>query len=375
MSSLQALVKGSSSASVLEKALSGERFDFDDGVALMRSRDMYLVGLVADIIRRKCVGDTVTFAVSYNLNYTNLCAARCSICAFYKPYSRDFSDPGAYTLGIGEALAQVGEAVSLGTTEVHMAGGLNPELPLEYYEQLFREVKARWPWVTLKALSPAEIHFISGVTGNTVREVLKRLKSAGLDGTTGGGAEIFDERIRDEISTGPKCTGEEWLSVAEEAHRLGIPGNSTMLYGHVEGAEHRVDHILRLREAQDRAPGFLSFIPLKYSPEKTELYLSGRVTGPTSSLDDLRVVAVSRLLLAGSINNIALYWVSLGKQVTQTALTYGGNDLVGTAFSEKVFRATGREETASTEELAQMIRETGRTPAQRDTFYRILKYL
>ncbi len=225
--------------------------------------------------------------------------------------------------------------------------------------------------MTVKALTLAEIHFIAKITRNSTKEVLSRLKEAGLDASTGGGAEIFAEEARSKISTKPKCSGEEWLEVAEEAHRLGIPGNSTMLYGHVETPEHRVDHILKLRDLQDRAPGFLSFIPLKYSPENTELLTSGGVQGPSSPLDDLRVIAISRLLLAGSINNISVYWVSLGKHVAQAALTYGGNDLVGTAYQEKIFKATGVEGTTTTEELIEMVREIGRKPAERDTFYNI----
>jgi len=337
----------------------------------MRSQDVHAIGAVADIVRKRNTSDTVSFVVSYNMNYSNVCVARCPICAFYVPYRKGITDPRAYTLTVEKALEQVAEGVKLGATEIHIVGGFNPELPLEYYEELISTIKRKFPKVTTKALTLAEIHFIAKITRNSTKEVLSRLKEAGLDASTGGGAEIFAEEARSKISTKPKCSGEEWLQVAEEAHRLGIPGNSTMLYGHVETAEQRVDHIIKLRKLQDRVPGFLSFIPLKYSPENTELLTSGRVQGPSSPLDDLRVIAVSRLLLAGSINNISVYWISLGKHVAQAALTYGGNDLVGTAFQEKIFKATGLEGTTTTEELIEMVREIGRRPAERDTFYNI----
>jgi aminodeoxyfutalosine synthase len=371
MSRLVTVIQDSSVNEVLEKALRGERLSYRDGVTLMKSSDVHAIGAAANVLRKKYAGDTVTFVVSYNMNYSNVCVARCPICAFYVPYKKNITDPRAYTLTVDKALEQVTEGVGLGATEIHIVGGFNPELPLEYYESLITSIKQKFPQVTVKALTLAEIHFIAKITRNSTKEVLSRLKTAGLDASTGGGAEIFAEEARSKISTKPKCTGEEWLEVAEEAHKLGIPGNSTMLYGHVETAEHRVDHILRLRELQERAPGFLSFIPLKYSPENTELLSSGDVQGPSSPLDDLKVIAVSRLLLAGSINNVSVYWVSLGKHVAQIALTYGGSDLVGTAFREKIYQATGLTGTTSTDELIEMVRQVGREPAERDTFYKI----
>ncbi|MCL4436790.1 MAG: radical SAM protein [Thaumarchaeota archaeon] len=374
-----ALTDNSSIADVFEKALQGERLTLSDGTLLMKSEedaDIHAIGAVADTVRRKNSGDTVTFAASYNLSYSNICVAKCPICAFYVPYRRGGTkDPRAYTLTVDQALDQLKEAIHLGATEIHTVGGLNPDLSLEYYESLISAIKKTSSSVTVKALTLAEIHFIAKITGNSVHEVLSRLKAAGLDATTGGGAEIFDEKVRAKISSKPKCSSEDWLRVAEEAHKLGIPGNSTMLYGHVEQPEHRVDHILKLRDLQDRVPGFLSFIPLKYSPEKTALLNSGDVKGSTSPMDDLKVIAVSRLLLASSINNISVYWVSLGKHVAQTALMYGGNDLVGTAFSEKVFNATGLDGATTGEELAKLITAIGRTPAERNTFYDIVRYL
>lgn len=375
MTRLETLIEDSSAARALEKALNQERLNFQDGLAIMKSDDLHLIGTVADAVREKNCGNKVSFVQSYNMNYTNYCVARCSICAFYRPYKKGVSAPDGYTLTLDEAIDQVKDGVALGATEIHIVGGFNPELPVEYYESLFRKIKEHWPQVTIKALTLAEVSFIAKITRNSLEELFTRLKRAGLDANTGGGAEIFDPTIRNIISTPPKCNASEWLHTAEVGHKLGIPGNSTMLYGHVEGPEHIVDHILRLRDTQDRSPGFLSFIPLKFSPGNTELLKSGRVTGESPSPLDLKVIATARLLLSNSINNISIYWVALGTELSQIALGYGGNDLVGTAFSEKVYGATGRNEEVTIERLAHLVKGIGRIPVERDTFYKELRLL
>ncbi len=375
MTRLETLIEDSSAAKALEKALNHERLNHQDGLDIMKSDDLHLIGTVADEIREKDCSNKVSFVQSYNMNYTNYCVARCSICAFYRPYKKGVSSPDGYTLTLQEALDQVKDGVSLGATEIHIVGGFNPELPVEYYENLFRGIKERWPQVTIKALTLAEVSFIAKITRNSIEELFTRLKRAGLDAHTGGGEEIFDPTIGDIISTPPKCNSSEWLHTAEVAHKLGIPGNSTMLYGHVEGPEHIVDHMLRLRDSQDKSPGFLCFIPLKFSPGNTELLKSGKVTGESSSMLDLKVIATARLLLSNSINNISIYWVALGTELAQVALGYGGNDLVGTAFSEKVYGATGRNEVVTIERMAHLVREVGRIPVERDTFYKELRLL
>jgi len=375
MTRLETLIEDSSAAKALEKALNHERLNHQDGLDIMKSNDLHLIGTVADEIREKDCSNKVSFVQSYNMNYTNYCVARCSICAFYRPYKKGVSSPDGYTLTLQEALDQVKDGVSLGATEIHIVGGFNPELPVEYYENLFRGIKEHWPQVTIKALTLAEVSFIAKITRNSIEELFTRLKQAGLDAHTGGGAEIFDPTIRNIISTPPKCNSSEWLHTAEVAHKLGIPGNSTMLYGHVEGPEHIVDHMLRLRDSQDKSPGFLCFIPLKFSPGNTELLKSGKVTGESSSMLDLKVIATARLLLSNSINNISIYWVALGTELAQVALSYGGNDLVGTAFSEKVYGATGRNEVVTLERMAHLVREVGRIPVERDTFYKELRVL
>jgi aminodeoxyfutalosine synthase len=239
---------------------------------------------------------------------------------------------------------------------------------------MMKAIKAGYPQVTIKAFTPAEIFFIARLTRNSIKEVLSRLKAAGLDALPGGGAEIFHADARNQIVVG-KCSGEEWLDTARQAHEIGLKSNCTMLFGHLEKPEHVVDHVLKIRELQKKTKGFTTFIPLKFSLENTELEQKGLVTAESPSTYDLRVIAVSRLLLARVLNNISVYWVALGKKVAQVALSYGGNDMVGTAFSEEIFKAAGKTAGTSIQELASMIREIKRKPAQRDTFFNVIRKL
>ncbi len=362
---LEKLVKESKA---LERAIAGEELSYQDGLELMSYDNLYMLGATADIVRQKLVGDTVTFAASYYLNYSNICAASCQMCAFY----RKGNESDAYTLTPQDIEARVGKAKELGATEVHIVGGFHPSLPLEYYEEMFRTIKKSHPEMNIKALTAAEIFFLSKLTKNSVKEVLTRFKAAGLDSMPGGGAELFHPDIRNKIVRG-KCTGQEWLDVIEQAHNLGIKSNSTMLFGHIEKPEHIIDHLVKLRDVQKRTKGFITFIPLKFSLENTELEKTGQVKSESPSTYDLRIIAVSRLMLARQIDNISVYWVALGKKLAQVALTYGGNDMVGTAFSEEIYKAAGKGTSSSIVELATMIKEIGRKPAQRDTFFNVLK--
>ncbi len=355
----------------LEKALAGEELSYSDGVQLMHDENLFLLGSAADRIRRNLCGDVVTFVASYYLNYTNVCAASCPLCAFY----RKGTENDAYTLTAEQIVARAKEAVDqLGATELHIVGGFHPKLGLDYYEKMIQAIKAEKPQVKVKAFTPAEIFFIARLTKNSVKEVLLRLKDAGLDALPGGGAEIFHPDTRKKIVIG-KCSGEEWLATARQAHELGLRSNVTMLFGHVEKPEHVVDHVIRIRELHKRTKGFTTFIPLKFSLENTELEQKGLVTAESPSPYDLRVIAVSRLLLANVLNNVSVYWVALGKKVAQVALSYGGNDMVGTAHSEEIFKAAGKSSGTSLEELANMVREIKREPAQRDTFFNIIRTL
>jgi aminodeoxyfutalosine synthase len=352
----------------LEKSLAGEELSYIDGVQLMNEENIFLLGAAADKVRKRICGDTVTFVASYYLNYTNVCAASCPLCAFY----RKGDENDAYTLSTEQIVTRSKIAAQMGSTELHIVGGFHPKLGLDYYEKMMQAIKKEFPRITIKAFTPAEIFFIARLTRNSVKEVLSRLKAAGLDSLPGGGAEIFHPDIHKQIVIG-KCSGEEWLDTARQAHELGLRSNCTMLFGHIEKPEHIVDHVMKIRELHKRTKGFTTFIPLKFSLENTELEQKGLVTAESPSTYDLRVIAVSRLLLADVLKNVSVYWVALGKKVAQVALSYGGNDMVGTAFSEEIFKAAGKETGTSIQELASLIREIKREPAQRDTFFNILR--
>jgi aminodeoxyfutalosine synthase len=352
----------------LEKVLAGEELDFNDGLELINEENLFLLGAAADKLRKDLTGDNVSFVSSYYLNYTNICAASCQLCAFY----RKEKDDDAYTLTPEQIVKRAEIAVrDLGATELHIVGGFNAKLGLEYYENMFKSIKLRFPKTIIKALTPAEIFFISKVTKNSVKEVLERLKLAGLDALPGGGAEIFSKQTRDKIVLG-KCSGEEWLDTAYQAHKIGLRGNCTMLFGHIERPEDIVDHIIKLRELNKKTNGFTTFIPLKFSLENTELEKQHTLTAESPSTYDLRIIALSRLLFFKGLKNISVYWVALGKKLAQVALCYGGNDLVGTAFSEEIFKAAGKSNQTSSAELKFLVREVGRNPVQRDTFFNIM---
>ena len=353
---------------VLERVVAGEELSFRDGMELMDYNNLHLLGAVADISRRKLVGDNVTFTASSYLNYTNVCAASCQICAFY----RKESDQDSYTLTPEQIEKRVAAAKSQGATEIHIVGGFHPKLSLDYYESMMKIIKKSHGELKIKAFTAAEIFFFAKLTKNSVKEVLSRLKDAGLDSLPGGGAELFHPEIRPEIARG-KCSGQEWLNTMEQAHDLEIMSNATMLYGHIEKPKHIIDHLIKIRELQKKTNGFITFIPLKFSLENTELEQKNKMTQECSSIYDLKIVALSRLMLAGALNNISVYWVADGKKLAQVALAHGGNDLVGTAFSEEVYRAAGKSTSSSLGELVNLVKEIKRKPVQRDTFFNILK--
>jgi len=358
---LESLIGGSTA---IDRAMAGEELTFDDGMELMNYDNMHILGVAAELTRQKLVGDNVTFTSSYYMNYTNVCAASCQMCAFYRKGDED----DAYTLTPEQIEQRVSAAEKLGATEVHIVGGFHPDLPLDYYEQMMRAIKEKHHDLTIKAFTAAEIFYLSKLTKNSIKEILSRLKDAGLDSMPGGGAELFHPDIRGKIVRG-KCTGQEWLDTIEQAHNLGIKSNATMLYGHIEKPEHVVDHLIKIRELQKRTNGFLTFIPLKFSLDNTELENEHQVKQECSSVYDLKIVALSRLMLAGALNNISVYWVAYGKKLAQVALCNGGNDLVGTAFSEEIYRAAGKPTNSSLLELANTVKEIKRVPIQRNTFF------
>jgi len=352
----------------LDRAIAGEELSYNDGIELMNYENLHVLGAVADIARKKLVGDTVSFTASYYMNYTNVCAASCQMCAFYRKEGAE----DAYTLTPEQIEQRVAIAENMGATEVHIVGGFHPTLPLEYYENMMKVIKKNHPQLKIKALTAAEIFFLSKLTKNSTKEILSRLKDAGLDSMPGGGAELFHPEVRSKIVRG-KCTGQEWLDTIEQAHNLGIKSNVTMLYGHIEKPSHVIDHLIKIRELQKKTNGFITMIPLKFSLDNTELEQEHLVNNECSSLYDLRITALSRLMLANVLNNISVYWVAYGKKLAQVALSNGGNDLVGTAFSEEIYRAAGKPTTSSIDELATMVKEIGRQPVQRDTFYNVVK--
>jgi len=351
----------------LERAISGDELSFKDGMDLMNLENFHMLGAVADVSRKKLVGDTVTFTASYYMNYTNVCAASCQMCAFYRKGDED----DAYTLTPEQIEKRVSTAKDMGATEVHIVGGFHPTLKLDYYEDMMKIIKKNHPELKIKAFTAAEIFYLSKLTKNSIKEILSRLKDAGLDSMPGGGAELFHPDIRNKIVRG-KCTGQEWLDTIEQAHNLGIKSNATMLYGHIEKPEHVIDHLIKIRELQKKTGGFITFIPLKFSLDNTDLEKEHLVTNESSSIYDLKVIALSRLMLANVLNNISVYWVAYGKKLAQVALSNGGNDLVGTAFSEEIYRAAGKATDSSVLELANLVKEIGRKPVQRDTFFKTI---
>ena len=352
----------------IDNVISGKELTFDDGMELINSDNLHVLGAVADLVRKKTVGDIVTFTSSYYMNYTNLCAASCQMCAFYRKGDED----DAYTLTPEQIEKRVAAAKELGATEVHIVGGFHPDLQLDYYEQMMSTIKQHHPELTIKAFTAAEIFYLSKLTKNSVKEILTRLKESGLDTMPGGGAELFHPDIRGKIVRG-KCTGDEWLDTIEQAHNLGIKSNATMLYGHIEKPEHIIDHLIKIRDLQKRTNGFLTFIPLKFSLDNTELEKEHKVEQECSSIYDLKVVAISRLMLANVLNNISVYWVAYGQKLAQVALSHGGSDLVGTAFSEEIYRAAGKPTNSSLLELATLVKEIGRKPEQRDTHFNTIQ--
>jgi aminodeoxyfutalosine synthase len=350
---------------VREKVEAGERLDFEDGVALMESDDLLGLGELADLARRvRGGGDEVYFVQNLYLNQTNVCRVKCKFCAFAKTRK----EPDSYTLTAGELVDDaVRRYEHARFTEIHIVNGENPHVGFDFYVETVRELHQALPDVHLKLYTASEIHHMSKLAGLSHEEVLRELQAAGLGSLPGGGAEIFADRVRQLIAPG-KEHPDEWFDVHDTAHRLGIPTHCTMLYGHVETYEERIDHLLRLREQQDRTGGFLAFIPLAFHPENTVFERRGFRF--TTGAEDLKVIAVSRLML-DNIPHVKAYWIMMGMPMAQVALHFGANDVQGTVIREQIFHAAGA--TTATEqkvdELVRFVRAAGRIPVQRDTLY------
>lgn len=349
--------------SISEKIVCSTPLDRGDALWLLSEADLLDAGRLADAIRRRMHPDNiVTFVVDRNVNYTNICESGCRFCAFYR--NREAAD--AYILDDEEIFRKIGELVDAGGTQLLMQGGLHPDLGVEWFERLFRGIKDRFPMVQNHSLSPAEITQIARVSGLTIKEVLVRLKDAGLDSIPGGGAEILVDRVREEIS--PKKIGwEGWAAVMGEAAALGMPTTATMMFGSREEPAEIVEHLFRVRDLQSNGGSFTAFIPWTYQPGNTEL--GGKTA---TGVEYLKVLALSRILL-DNIPNIQASWVTQGAKMAQVALFFGANDLGGTMLEENVVAAAGCTFRMSREEMVEMIRNAGFRPAQRTTLYRIVR--
>jgi aminodeoxyfutalosine synthase len=348
---------------IVEKIDDRERLSFDDGMSLFATGDLNALGKLADTVRRRRHGLTTYYNVNRHFNHTNICVADCKFCGFYRrPRAED-----AYTHSVADAIKIARTAVGEGATELHIVGGLNSKLPFDYYIDLFSSLKREFPGLHLKALTMVELDFMARFYKMSDEDLIGQLHAAGMDSCPGGGAEIFAEPTRS-IICDHKCNAERWLELAGKVHARGLKTNATILYGHVETVQDRVDHLVRLREQQDISGGFQCFIPLAFYPPGSALE---SLPGP-SGVDSLKMIAVSRLML-DNFDHIKAYWVMLGKQLAQTALHYGANDLDGTITDggelTESYSVENGEVKMSKDELIKMIENAGFEAVERDTVY------
>ena len=356
-----------------EKVTAGERLTSEDALALFHHKDLLNVGRLANLVRERRHGDRTYFNKNMRVEVTNVCVASCLFCSFAK---LEAHMPGAHTMTLEEAWAELEKRMDDPPSEIHVVNGLHPGLPFSYYEELLTGYKRIKPDLHLKCFTAVEIHFFAEHYKMTYRQVLEKLRAAGLDSLPGGGAEIFHPDVRKRISD-DKATADQYLEVHGVAHSMGMMTNATMLYGHIETFEHRVDHMMRLRELQDRslalgegAGRLQAFIPLAFHPDGNGMK---NLPAPTA-VDDLRTIAVSRLVM-DNVDHIKAYWVSSGPDVAQIALSFGADDLDGTIVHETIYKSAGsnRPEGLRYDELVRLIREAGRLPVERDTLYRVVK--
>lgn len=352
---------------IAAKVAASERLTEDDALFLFEHPDLIAVGELAAIANGRRNGRRVFFNVNRHINHTNICVNRCKFCAF----SKTVDEPGAYCYDLEEIRNRAAEAAADGATEIHIVGGLHPELPFEFYLEILATVREVSPALHIKAFTAVEIEYLARLAGLSIAATLEKLKAAGLGSLPGGGAEILGKEVRDRLCP-EKISGEAWLAIMCEVHHAGLKSNATMLYGHIESYADRVDHMRRLRELQDQTGGFQVFIPLSFQKENNPL---GHLKNPLSGgVDDLKTLAVSRLYL-DNFANIKAYWVMLGEKIAQTALCFGVNDLDGTVVEEKIGHDAGAAspQTMTKEAIVAMIRKAGRTPVERDTLYNELR--
>ncbi|MBJ6802057.1 aminofutalosine synthase MqnE [Geomonas propionica] len=352
-------------ATIAEKVHRGARIDEAEALVLFRHPNLLELGELAQTVNERRNGRKVFFNVNRHINHTNICVNRCRFCAFF----RRAGEEGAYLMSLDEVRARAEEALQQGATEIHVVGGLHPDLPFEFYLELLATIKSVSPDLHVKAFTAVEIAYLAELAKLSIPQTLEKLKEAGLGSLPGGGAEIFAPEIRNQLCP-EKISGAEWLAIMEQVHAAGLKSNATMLYGHLESIEDRVDHMRQLRELQDRTGGFQVFIPLAFQPEHSQLKIGG---SGTSGVDDLRTLAVGRIYL-DNFANVKAYWVMLGEKIAQVSLCFGVNDLDGTVVEERIGHEAGADtpQAMSRDGIVAMIRKAGRIPVERDTLYREL---
>lgn len=350
------------SSDLLNKIKSGSRISPEEAVTLFHEGDLMTLGELANELNFQKNQDVIGYVVDRNINYTNVCVLRCKFCAFRA--DKGAEDSWEHTHD--EIDQKIEELLANGGTQILMQGGHHPEFKLDYYTSMISHIKQKYPQVTIHSFSPPEIYHISKLCKLPLQEVLSELKKAGLDSIPGGGAEILNDKIRRELSAG-KCNAAQWLEVCETAHNLGIKGSATMMFGHIETIEDRIEHMRQLRDLQDRTGGFFAFIPWTFVPGNSPLNLAS-----VGGHDYLKTLALSRIFL-DNFKNIQISWLTQGIKLAQVAIYFGGNDMGSTLLEENVVRSTGVRNKTSIEELCEVVSKAGRTPKQRDTFYRYLQ--
>lgn len=350
---------------IVEKVHAGERLSLEDGLTLYHSSDILTIGQLANIVNTRKNGDRVYFIENMTIYHTNVCEAHCKFCGF----RRDPGEEGSYTYTGDQLVEQVAARITPTTRELHMVGGHNHTEPFEYYVDIVRKLKTAFPQLTLKMYTPAEIEFFSRLSGLPTIEVLKTLIDAGLETMPGGGAEILSERYRLKMSP-DKVSSQQWLDIHREAHQLGLKTHATMLYGSIETIEERVQHMMLLRELQDETNGYLVFIPLAVQPISVKAGIKRR----TSAFDDIKTIAISRLML-DNFPHIKAYFINIGTQLTQMALSFGASDVHGTLIEERISHSAGALSPAglTRDELVWLVKGAHKKPIERDTFYNVIK--
>lgn len=364
------LIRNSEVSDILNNALTGQFLTLNECIRLLRSEDIYAIGLVGNILRQRLYGNNVTFVNNIILNYTNVCVTYCKFCAFY----RKPGDNEAYTVPLEEIIQRVTTSKEMfGITQILIQGGHNPNLGIEYYEDAFKSIKTKYPEVGIHGLSASEIDMIAKVERSSTKEVLARLKEAGLDSLPGAGAEILDDAVKAQISP-LKIKSDEWLRIMEESHSLGLNSSATMMYGTVESEEQQARHIMKIAHLQQKTKGFMAFIPWSFEPNKTEIQGEGLIKYPSGGLHLLKMIAISRIVFYGIIDHLQSSWLTNGIGMAQLALNYGADDFGGTLIGEEVVSATGAASTQLTaQRIIDAVKQVGFEVSERDNFYRIIR--